>query len=207
MKKISTLFVALLSMIFVSCDEDVSTAFHLEGEWTGDMGMFYGFTDRYGRYYEVDADYTNIRFFWDGDSYGHGEQIDYYNAGPYRYQSYYFKWRVVNGIVQMRYSYADANLDCDIHNWRMGYDRQYMTDVFYGYINNRTRFVLYKLTDFRGWNTYGTNGYGYGYYDDYQNYFDGYDYGYAKTRSDAEVMPKVVKRGSRFMESTTETLR
>ena len=60
MKKISTLLIGILAMMFISCDEDVMTAYRLEGDWYGDMGMFYGFTDRYGRYYEVDASQTNI---------------------------------------------------------------------------------------------------------------------------------------------------
>jgi len=208
MKQISTLFIALFSMFFISCDEDVSTAIRLEGEWTGDMGMFYGFQDRYGRYYEVDAYNTNIRFYWDGDAYGHGEQIDYYQTGPYRYQSYYFQWRVIDGVIQMRYTYDSAGLDCDIYRWSMGYDAGYRTDVFYGYINNRTRFTLLKLTDFNGWNTYNAQyGYGYSYYDNYYDYL-GYEYDpyspyyYSKTRSESGAQPRVIKRGSRFAEAT-----
>jgi len=211
MKKISTLLIGFLTMMaFTSCDEDVATAYRLEGEWTGDMGMFYRFEDRYKRTWEVYAAYTNVRFFRDGSDYGHGDQIDFYSDGPYRYQSYYFTWRVVNGVIQMRYPY-DPNLTCDIYHWSISnnydsYTRQY-SYVFAGRIG-QTNFVLFKLTDF-SWNTYGySNYYGYDYYDNYDYYYQyGYDpYYYGKTRSEVSdstnknLEIKVVKRGSRFME-------
>ena len=218
MKKISTLLIGVLAMMaFTSCDEDVATAYRLEGEWTGDMGMYYSFADRYNRLWEVDAAYTNIRFFRDGSAHGHGDQIDFYNDGPYRYQIYYFQWRVVDGVIQMRYN-GSHQLDCDIYHWSIGsdydeYTRQYR-DVFAGYINNTTRFLLFKLMDFN-WNNYGynyDNYYGYSYYDNYDYYYQyGYDpyYYYGKTRSEGadsvasdtvkgEI--KIVKRGSRFFE-------
>lgn len=208
-KKISTLLIGILAMMFISCDEDVMTAYRLEGDWYGDMGMFYGFTDRYGRYYEVDASQTNIRFYWDGDAHGHGEQIDFYDFGPYRYQSYYFTWRVIEGVIQMRYQF-DRNLDCDIYRWSMSYEydpytRQY-TDVFSGYINNQTRFLLFKLDDFKGWNSYNSSyGYGYQYYNNYTDYFDPYfdpynPYYYAPTRGEQADSTVIIKRGSRFFE-------
>ena len=213
MKKISTLLIGILTMmVFTSCDEDVVTAYRLEGEWTGNMGMFYSYADRYNRVWEVDAAYTNIRFFRQGSDYGYGDQVDFYSQGPYRYQSYYFTWRVVNGVIQMRYPY-DPNLNCDIYHWSISsdydsYARQY-SYVFAGYINDRTRFLLYKLTDF-SWSSYGyyedyNNYYGYGYYDNYYDYLD--PYYYSKTRSEAsdstneKSMIKVVKRGSRFNEN------
>ena len=216
MKKISTLLIGILAMIaFTSCDEDVTTAYRLEGEWTGNMGMYYSFADRYNRIWEVDAAYTNIRFFRQGSDYGYGDQIDFYTEGPYRYQSYYFKWSVSNGVIQMYYPY-DPKLNCDIYQWSISnhYDshtRQY-TYVFAGRIN-QTSFLLYKLTDF-SWNSYGyyddyNNYYGYGYYDDYDYYYQ-YGYNYSKTRSEsadsttsdtAKGNITVVKRGSRFMEN------
>jgi hypothetical protein len=218
MKKISTLLIGILAMMFISCDEDVMTAYRLEGDWYGDMGMFYGFTDRYGRYYEVDASQTNIRFYWDGDAHGHGEQIDFYDWGPYRYQSYYFKWRVVNGVIQMVYPYDSESLDCDIYRWSISYDydpyTHHYTDVFAGYINNHTRFLLFKLENFNGWNSYGSNYYGYSYYDDYYDYIDPYYYsktrgevkdtlansGQDEAKGEVKEEVKVVKRGSRFIE-------
>lgn len=30
----------LLALSFVACDEDTETAIRLEGEWTGDFGMY-----------------------------------------------------------------------------------------------------------------------------------------------------------------------
>ena len=215
MKKISTLLIGILAMMFVSCDEDVTTAYNLRGEWTGDMGMFYSFADRYDRVWEVDAAYTNIRFFRDGSTYGHGDQIDFYNDGPYRYQSYYFDWRVINGVIQLRYHY-DSNLDCDIYQWSITSDynpyTQVYTDVFAGYLNNRTRFTLFKLDNFN-WNSYGyyDNYYGYGYYDNYDYYYNnGYPYYYAPTRGEAVDSTKsemvkgevrIVERGSRFLKA------
>ena len=213
-KKISTLLIGILAMMaFTSCDEDVVTAYRLEGEWTGDMGMFYRFADRYNHIWTVDAAYTNIRFFRQGSDYGYGDQVDFYNDGPYLSQSYRFQWRVTNGVIQMFYDY-DHDLDCDIYRWSISseydsYTRQYR-DVFAGYINDRTRFLLFKLADF-SWSSYSynyNNYYGYNYYDNYDYYYQ-YGYGpyyYGKTRSEASDSTnekseiKVVKRGSRFFE-------
>lgn len=209
MKKISTLLIGVLAMMaFTSCDEDVETAYRLEGEWYGDMGMYYGFYDRYNHYCEVEASQTNIRFFRDGSNYGHGDQIDFYPNGPYRYQSYYFQWRVVDGVIQMFYPYDSDNLNCNIYRWSIssGYDSYTRQNsyVFAGYINDRTRFLLFKLTDFN-WSNYGYNYdsyYGYGYYDNYYDYFDPYYYGKTRSEDSDSIMGevKVVKRGSKFGE-------
>lgn len=41
MKKITALLIALTAMVCMSCDEDTEIAYRLEGEWDGDMGMYY----------------------------------------------------------------------------------------------------------------------------------------------------------------------
>ena len=196
-------------MSFVACDEDTETAIRLEGEWTGDFGMYaiaqeY---DRYGRAYTAtyDAEYSNIRFYWDGGRRGHGEQIDFYRYGPYRWQSYYFVWQVTNGVLYMSYNY-DHQLDCAIYDYYMDYN------YFTGRIRNSeggfTNFKLFKLADFNGWNLYDRSTY-YG-YDIYSDYNYGY-YGYAKSRdgkaaaqtdttagTDTETPVKIVERGRRW---------
>ncbi len=181
MKKIATLLIALLSIAFVSCDKDADMAIRLNGQWKGDMGMFYTYSDGYGHVYDYDATYTDIKFYWSNGSHGYGEQIDYYLTGPYYYQSYYFDWSVDNGIVYMYYKY-DSQLNCSIYDYYMD------DDIFTGRINN-TKFTLVKLADYNNWNLYDDSGYGYGQYD------------YIKTRADQSVSaPKIIKRGSRFME-------
>lgn len=204
MKKLTTLFAMLLALSFVACDEDTETAIRLEGEWTGDFGM-YSIAQVYDRYgYPItetyDAEYSNIRFYWDGGTHGHGEQIDFYRYGPYRWQSYYFVWQVNNGVLYMRYNY-DHQLDCAIYDYYM--DRNYFTGRIGNSNGGYTNFKLFKLADFNGWNSYNPQTY-YGY-----EYYDGYYY-YTKerdiTRSATENAPtdeiRILKRGSRFAEGS-----
>ena len=199
MRRLTTLMAVLAALLFVSCDEDVDTAIRLEGEWTGDFGMYtvYQTYDRYGRPIEIyyDADYSNMRFYWDGGSRGHGEQIDFYRNGPYRWQSYYFQWRVDRGILYLFYNY-DHQLDCAIYDYYMDYN------YFTGRINNAdggyTNFKLFKLADFNSWGRYNPDYY-YGF-----EYYPGY---YVKSRGgqDAPVSAdtsalEVVRHGSRYMD-------
>ena len=190
MKKITALLIALTAMVCMSCDEDTEIAYRLEGEWDGDMGMYYVYesADRYGPYsMEYDAQYTNIRFVRTTLTSGYGDQVDFYNRGPYEWRSFSFRWSVRNGNIYMDYDYADE-LDCVIYDYYI--DRNHLG----GMIGN-TRIVLDKLRDFT--------------WDGYIDYNDGYDYNYyydyAKTRSagaaaDSVKAGRVVKGGSRCSE-------
>lgn len=187
MKKITTLLIALTAMLCVSCDEDSEVAYYLEGEWEGNMGMYYVYNDRYGSV-EYDAQYTNIRFFRQTLTSGYGDQVDFYRTGPYRWQSFSFRWRVQDGNIYLYYDYANE-LDCVIYDYYLDYN------YLGGRIGN-TRIRLTKLDDFK-WSDYNNynNGYSYSYYNSY--------YSYAKTRAGESVTDsvqtgKIVKRGSRF---------
>ena len=209
MKRIATLLVMAMALMCVSCDDDAEMAINLEGEWTGDFGM--SVADRYGNIF--DAEYSNIRFYWDGGSHGHGEQIDYYRfPSPMRWQSYYFTWRVSNGVLYMKYMY-DSQLNCAIYDYYM--DGSYFTGRIQStYGGSDFRFKLFKLYDFNGWGIYDTHiGYGYDYYDDYYydyygdygyGYYDDYGYYYSKTRSakanDENKDGVIVKRFNRYVE-------
>ena len=205
----------LLALSFVACDEDTETAIRLEGEWTGDFGM-YSIAQQYDRYgrpmydaygYPItvtyDAEYSNIRFYWDGGSHGHGEQIDFYRYGPYRWQSYYFVWQVNNGVLYMKYNY-DHQLDCAIYDYYMDYN------YFTGRIGNSnggyTNFKLFKLSDFNSWNRYDrATYYGYEYYDDYIGYYvKGRDsQPLADTAQDVGEV-RIIGRGNRFANQQQE---
>ncbi len=191
MKKITTLLIALTALLCVSCDKDPEIAYNLEGEWEGDMGMYYVYegSDRYGTYTkEYDAQYTNIRFFRQTATSGYGDQVDFYRNGPYAWRSFYFRWCVRNGNIYLDYDYADE-LDCVIYD--------YYIDYYHlgGRIGN-TRIVLDKLNDFK-WSDYNNynNGYGYGYYDYYHSYAKTRA---AETEADSVLNGKVVRGGSRF---------
>ena len=172
MKKMYNYLVLLaaltMGLTFASCDdEDVSIAMNLSGDWQGDFGMY--FSDGWREY---DAAYTYLRFTprYDYATEGMGEEIDFFDVrSPIRSQSFLFKWRVVNGVLQLRYLYA-PELDVDIRNYVM--DRNY----FSGRVANTT-FTLGKLYDYYGWYGSTYDDY-YGHYNDYYGYGGYGDYGY-----------------------------
>lgn len=205
MKKIySTLTMMMVALTtltaFTSCDDDIDQAMALSGEWTGDFGMYYEIEDPYtGRWISFDASQTDLVFYpeYEYATYGTGKQIDYYRYGPYKYQYYYFNWRVRNGIVYMEYPY-DPGLNVAINDYRMSSTR------FTGWIGD-VKFSLYKMRDFYNWGDYYGD-YGYGWNDGW--YWD--DYYYSKGRDGKRsVEPDTsnlnIRRGNRFMEKQTET--
>ena len=186
MKQLTTLFMMVLALCLVSCDDDTETAINLDGEWEGDFGMYV--EDAYG--HQFDAEYTNIRFYWDGGHHGHGEQIDFYRFGPYQWQSYYFTWRVRDGVLYLNYTY-DHQLDCAIYDYYM--DSSHFTGRIPSSDGGYFTFRLFKLTNFNSWGRYdATYGYGYEYYDNY----------YAKSRvaQGADETPAIVRRGNRYVD-------
>ena len=172
MKKFYTIFTLLSLLTFgtilTSCDDDTLDAVCLEGDWTGNLGMYY--SD--GRY-TYNADYSNIRFIphYDFATYGTGEEIDFFSNVycPIRYQSFYFTWEVRNSVLYLHFPYNEQ-LDVAISEYRLN------SRYFAGIIGT-TAFQLTKLTDYNEWGLYdrGTY-YGYGYYNNY--YDDYYDYPY-----------------------------
>ena len=100
MKKFRTLLITLCAMAttLTSCDEDLTRAITLSGEWEGDFGMYYEY-EYHGRVYTFDSYDTRIVFYPDHDyaTYGYGKQVDYYEYGPYAYQHYRFRWYISRG--------------------------------------------------------------------------------------------------------------
>lgn len=145
------LFAIVLSLTFVSCDDDVMQSRVLSGKWQGDWGMYYQYEYR-GRVYTFNCYDTRIEFFPDHDyaTTGYGRQIDYYDVGPYEYQYYYFHWSIRNGIVNLYYPY-DPTLNTSISEYRMS------NNVFTGYfIDGYDRFYLRKWADYYDWTSYNT---------------------------------------------------
>lgn len=193
---------------FTSCDvwyddNDYDQSKALSGQWTGDFGMNYTYTFTYRgrRYTEIFDSYdTDVVFYPDhnGATYGYGKQVDFYEYGPYEYIYHKFDWRIVNGIVQLRY-YEFPDMDTDIYDYHM------TNDYFTGYFDNSNEgFKLRKIADYYNWTPY-VNTYGYGGRTDwyggwYNNYYGG-GYYYAKTRSGeandsiAAPMPEEVTDG------------
>ncbi len=139
---------------FAACDDDTLDALDMEGEWTGNMGMYYS-----DGYYRYDAAYTVIRFIPDYDfaTHGEGEEIDYfYSPCPIRYQSFRFFWRVKDHTITMEFPY-NAQLNCVIYDYKL------TSREFYGVIDG-TPFSLRKLSDYDDWGLYGDDDYGYGTY-------------------------------------------
>ena len=114
MKKISTLWIALCAVVATtvlsSCDDDMSRAMTLSGEWRGDFGMFYEY-EYYGRIYTFNSYDTRLVFYPDYDyaTHGYGKQVDYYDQGPYVYQYYYFNWYIDRGDLVLDYPYDQTH--------------------------------------------------------------------------------------------------
>lgn len=156
-RPLATAFVAALALgVLSSCDEDVDEAMALSGEWRGDFGMYYNYTDRFGRIHTFDSYDTRIVFYpeYDYATHGWGKQVDYYEYGPYEFQYYHFAWSIRNGVVYLRYPGA-PELNTSIAEYRL------TNDYFSGRFTNATSsFRLYKLADYYDWTPY-VNVYGY----------------------------------------------
>lgn len=209
MRKLRNLWAALSAVVAAialsSCDEDLSRAMTLSGEWRGDFGMFYEY-EYHGRVFRFDSYDTRIVFYpsYDYATHGYGKQVDYYSQGPYVYQYYYFNWYIDRGDLVLDYPY-DHDLNAVIHDYHMSGVR------FYGYFGNSdTKFSLYKTADYYDWGAYSGNYY----YDPRGDW-----YGYYRNSVRRESVPAdsltrgawtpaegtptgtdgVVRRGSRFV--------
>ena len=210
MKKISTLWIALCAVVATtvlsSCDDDMSRAMTLSGEWRGDFGMFYEY-EYYGRIYTFNSYDTRLVFYPDYDyaTHGYGKQVDYYDQGPYVYQYYYFNWYIDRGDLVLDYPY-DPNLNTVIHDYHMS------SSTFYGYFgNSNNKFYLRKTADYYDWGGFTGNYY----YGPRDNWYYGYR-NYVKRQpapadslspiaplpSDSTAAPqgRIVRRGNRLGE-------
>ena len=173
---------------FTSCDwwdEDYDQSKVLSGQWQGDFGMNYQYTFNYrGRTYTetFDSYDTDVVFYpdYNGATHGYGKQVDWYEYGPYEKIYHRFDWKIVNGVVQLRYP-DDPRMSTDIYDYHM------TNDYFSGYFDyTKESFKLRKLADYYNWTPYVNT---YSYYDRYNWYDPWYNnyYGrspyYAKTRS------------------------
>ena len=208
MKKISTLWIALCTVmattVLSSCDDDMSRAMTLSGEWRGDFGMFYEY-EYYGRIYTFNSYDTRLVFYPDYDyaTHGYGKQVDYYDQGPYVYQYYYFNWYIDRGDLVLDYPY-DPNLNTVIHDYHMS------SSTFYGYFgNSNNKFYLRKTADYYDWGGFT----GKDYYGPRDNWYWGYRNSVKRqpapadslspiaplpSDSTAATQGHIVRRGNRF---------
>ncbi len=158
MKKITSLIatavLAMMSMTFVSCDEDSEIAYTLEGTWKGDMQVRCMYDN-----VVYDALYSEINFARDPYRYssGRGYWIDYYNRGPWGrdYVANHIEWTVNNGVISVYFVEEGAYID--IHNYTLS--DNYFTGVIYDG-DQRVNFRL-RHTSSPNWNDYY---YGWDYY-------------------------------------------
>lgn len=159
-------YILLAMLVMTSCDEDNRKAFKLNGAWRGDFGMNYSYVDPWGRSHRFDCYDTRIKFNSDimYSSHGTAVQKDYYLTGPYEYIYYNIDWTINNGVIRLRYHWANQ-WDTDIFNYSL------TASTFRGYFDNTTvPFELHSLTNY-DWtirNSYYDR-YGYG-CDPYSNY-------------------------------------
>lgn len=167
----SVLFAAVMSLVaFTSCDynndpfrgddynrgytnqgfsQDRNESMTLSGQWTGNYGMFYTYT-QYGYSTTYDSYKSDVIFNPDysGATRGWGREVDWYNHGPYSVIQHKFYWEVRNGIVYLSYP-SDSRLNCSIRDYCM-------TDYkFTGYFSNGySRFTMSKISDYYDWSCY-----------------------------------------------------
>jgi len=160
----SVLFAALMTIVaFSSCEDkdnfylqdsyshhqDVDESMTLSGQWTGNFGMYYTYT-QYGYTQKYDSYKSDIVFYSDyaGATSGWGREVDWYASGPYKSIQHKFTWEVYDGIVYMKFP-SEKKLNCQIRNY-------YMDDYsFTGYFSNGTKkFYMSKISDYYDWAYY-----------------------------------------------------
>jgi hypothetical protein len=129
----------------------------VKGEWTGDLAFSYTENDVV---YKAKA---NIRFVpkdQKGMS-GTGEEIEYYERPcPIHYESLYFTWEMVNGVLELTYPF-DESMNMDI------YQILQTEDTFEALVNDDNECHLTKLVGYKDWGLFDvTKGYAIAYYDD-----------------------------------------
>lgn len=160
----SVLFAALMTIVaFSSCQDnedyyvqdscshrqDVGESMTLSGQWTGNFGMYYNYT-QYGYTQRFDSYYTDIVFYpyQAGKTSGWGREVDWYSNGYYKSIQHKFYWNIVDGVLYLNYP-SDSNLNCIIRDY-------YMSDYsFTGYFSSSSsRFSMSKISDYYNWSYY-----------------------------------------------------
>lgn len=176
---IMAMFIAVVSAGFVSCDEDVSIAYTLEGTWEGNMYISSIYN---GRTYQ--STYTALDFMRDPYSYssGMGYWIDYYSNAPWDYVANHIEWTVRNRVIYIHF--VEENVNMEIYDYRLS------DNHFRGYLRDGDNVVEFNMvhTSSPNWSSYR-----YGYYDPF---FDDY---YSKgmidvDEGDAAVAEKPVRK-------------
>ena len=130
----------------------------IKGQWTGDLS--FSFTDDDGTVYPAMA---KLRFQPTDEKglRGKGEEIEFYERPcPIHYESLYFTWEMVNGVLELTYPY-DESMNMDI------YQILQTEDTFEALYNGDGEFHLTKLVGYTNWNLFDvTKGYGIEYYDE-----------------------------------------
>lgn len=162
-----TLGMAAATLVtFTSCDPDVTTGTYLSGCWEGDFGMYITYVDRYGRYHDVDADYTTVEFLPDQHSrtHGVGYQTDFYDYGPYEAVYHSFYWEVRNGDIYLDYRHGEGEeLSTYLRDYHISNSHLY---GYFGNTSSQFDLVKYAYYDWSQW------------YDEYGDYYHGYGFGY-----------------------------
>ena len=180
MKKLYTMMMmAMMALVFTSCEDDEHIAYTLEGTWSGNMyiSSYYD-----GRTY--DATRTEITFLKDPYTYssGSGYWVDYYSGAPWDYVANNIDWTVDWGTIKIHF--VEENTYMEIYDYRLN------TNNFYGTIydgDSRVEFELYNTSRPR--------------YDSYYWGYDAWDYGYAwsRTRGATADSTVTVEKPRRFI--------
>ena len=160
---IMAMLIATVSAVFVSCDEDVSIAYTLEGTWEGNMYISSVYD---GRTYQ--STYTQLDFMRDPYSYssGRGVWVDYYSKAPWDYVANHIDWTVRDRVIYIHFEedsrISGKSIDMEI------YDYSLSDNHFRGYLRDGDNVVEFNMvhTSSPNWSSYR-----YGYYDPF---FDDY---------------------------------
>lgn len=137
---------AMLSLTFVSCDEDDDIAYTLEGTWRGNMYISHS----YGGY-DYQSTYSEICFLRDPYTYssGDGYWVDYYSHAPWDYVANHINWTVRNEAIYVHFIEENSNIEI--------YDYRLSDNYFTGYIYDGYNEVEFRLTHVSSpnWNNFG----------------------------------------------------
>lgn len=173
------LMMAMMAMVFTSCENDEHIAYTLEGTWKGNMYI--------SSYYDgmvYDATTTEITFLRDPGTYssGLGYWVDYYSNAPWDYVANHIEWTVSYGTIKIYFVEEDISMEI----WDYSLDMDY----FEGSLRDGDSMVDFSLyhTSSPNWNNYRWG---------YDSWYD--DYYYSRTRSAGTDSTTVVEKPKRFL--------
>lgn len=163
MKKLFTLLTVIMttigSMSLTSCTADDLIGLTLDGDWEGEMYMYYTYQ---GVRYQSTR--TVVQFDASaGMSYGTGYWVDYYSNAPHDYYASHIRWSVENRTITIHFIEDDYYVriyDYDVNS-------RYFSGLIEGEDGKRLQFSL-RNTNSQNWHSYNYgwsswNNYGYGY--------------------------------------------